>query len=873
MPAIEWATAPQKEYLLSMLPQYREVHATGKMAITTRFFVTLDSGWFSRFPTEAELGITPVIPGGPPLSEDELDAIGKATVDMKARLRAWMRYRAKDKASPAATVVKNSSVFKALQVRALVDMRGYRLLNEESEAERATNDGRVLTPEEEVQRELEAVERIKKNRAERMKLLRNAAIKLFAAESAEVLAEVEAAKDELNAGRVVEDDGNAGSQRTPEEYQHAIDQLGAVVQLVMGAIETEAGWHGMLGLGGPNPKRFGALIEPVFVAHEVRDQRALLPTSGATAASVPNGPQLEGMIPLESVDDNSSPEPVETTTDTSPPTATKVTSSAPKHVRRKKPVGVITTHPIAAAPDPVVAPSTPATPATPNLTLSIPVDFDQTMNDILSDYQGPEFLLDHGDPYAYMPNDWNDNAPLNSMGDSPSRLQPAESAIPVGCPPTIDVSRYHFPANDYSFPVIAHPPSNSLPLPTSFPPPSALTQAFTSNATVSPSSVPLATPHTTPLQGQINGVADPMTVPRTSTFAHISHVLPPTNSSALQSLRNSIADAHAVLVDSRARLELHEQNTPIAAAALTPTAPQTMTIPPTPLPTDNVPETSNANEIPQYPESRPMANPPSGHPLAPAKGRKGINVNAAPPKPRGRQRRVTTLPATNAGAPLAADVEAQALPAPAKRGRPRKAAATALVMLGAGAEAAAPPPASWSKAPTGAATEAEALPPPPPLNALPPLTGAAAQAESARIHRVERQLRADQDTNLQRSKEIDEQAAATAAEKKRLVAALHNPVVVIGRPRRAITALSNLDGSPIVFPVIKTRGDMSGVSLLGRRVQAGAANAAQEIEDAEMLERLQGSKAKQKGVSTQKARGTKRKATAAPDVPKKKTTK
>ncbi|KAF7349470.1 hypothetical protein MSAN_01737300 [Mycena sanguinolenta] len=830
MPAVEWATPPQKAYLVSMLPKYREVHATKNTANITRFFVTLDCGWFSLFPVEVELGITPAVPGGPPLSAGDLEAIGKATVNTKARLRAWMRYRAKDKGTPAATVAKHSSLFKALQVprpsrayrsievyhklsrnkvRALVDQRGYGLLNEESEAERTTSDPRVLTPEEETQRELEAVERIKKNRAARMSLFRNAAIELFAAETEEVLAEIEAAKNELNAGRIVEDE-NTGSERTPEEYQHSIDQLGAVAQLVMSAIECEAGWHGMLVVGGPNPRRLGAVTMKTFCfgatplgldfaasypdfadfkshfaaylkrafPHEVRDQRALLPMPDAATAApvVSDRPDLEGMIPFET---NSSPEPKSTASETINPhtpilTTTEITSHAPKRVRRKKVASAAS--PVMTAPaahDLVVMLPTPTTPATPNLTLSVPVDFDHTINDMLSNL---ELFPGSGEPYVHL------------MADHQADRTPGSS----------HVGGYSFPTNDYPFPTDGPVLSNYLPLP-SFPPPTAL-PAFTSKATFPQ----LATVHTTPPISINPGTPTP--VLGTSTFGSIPPELSPASSPAVQLLHDSIVNPHTVVADLRARLELDERDAPIPAASLTHTVPRIT----------NASTVSNTDEIPQYPESRPMANPPSGHPLA----KQSTNTKAAAPHRGGRPPKTAGLSVAN--------VEVQA--PPAQQGRPKLAA--------------------------------------PPPDVLLPLTGPAACAESARIHRVEKQLRADHDANLQRGKEIDAQTAAVEAEKKRLAALVHNPaggadLVIITRPRRNITAHSHPDGSAVIFPVIRTHGDTNGVSLLGRRVQAGAADAAQQIEDAKMLKNLERSKSKHNGGGVQNTKGTKRKAAAA----------
>lgn len=109
------------------------------------------------------------------------------------------------------------------KIRTEVMLRGYGLLNEEAEAERAgPREARVMTEEEVAQDEMrrlaETEERLQKNRKLRMSLWRTTAIEMFNAEPADMKAEVQAQMEEMNEACAagVEEETN---ERTPEQYQ------------------------------------------------------------------------------------------------------------------------------------------------------------------------------------------------------------------------------------------------------------------------------------------------------------------------------------------------------------------------------------------------------------------------------------------------------------------------------------------------------------------------------------------------------------------------------------------------------------------------------------------------------------------------------
>ncbi|KAJ7312323.1 hypothetical protein DFH08DRAFT_822370 [Mycena albidolilacea] len=69
---------------------------------------------------------------------------------------------------------------------------------------------------------------------------------------------------EINAKRAAGEDDEEDSERGPEEFQEALDQLGEVVERVLQTIGEETGWSTCVMLGRPVPHRQGAISMRTF---------------------------------------------------------------------------------------------------------------------------------------------------------------------------------------------------------------------------------------------------------------------------------------------------------------------------------------------------------------------------------------------------------------------------------------------------------------------------------------------------------------------------------------------------------------------------------------------------------------------------------
>ncbi|KAJ7921487.1 hypothetical protein B0H13DRAFT_2318384 [Mycena leptocephala] len=325
--------------------------------------------------------------------------------------------------------------------------------------------------------------------------------------------------------------------------------------------------------------------------------------------------------------------------------------------------------------------------------------------------------------------------------------------------------------------------SSSLNVPSESPTPVASLNATISsvvNATTAPPSAAASTlpPTTPPSLSTTTSTTAPATRP---TFSFSNGRTGPQRPSALSVFSSVVADATA---------------TPLATMPVMSVAPVAPTPPP------------------QYIQSCPMGNPPKPTPVAPVarKPAKKPAKNTGTGRPRGRLRKnpspneIATPPPTTAD-----DEHATLLPA-----EPLLAALTAA---------------------TDAVVPAPAL-----------LTGAAARAEAARQRRQDAELRTSRVQALEREKEmVDDTAAkraADAAEAKRV----HNPAggadlfITGSRPKRAIMATKNPDGSDIIRQVKRTRDQLAAIA---------------QAEDQRMLDGF----ARQKGKAVGPA-GQKRKAAA-----------
>ncbi|KAJ7862892.1 hypothetical protein B0H14DRAFT_3444378 [Mycena olivaceomarginata] len=797
----EWATQPQLEYLRTMLPKYRDARAGVKEKSLARFWLLLDDGWFSRYPVEAELGIIVSGPGAEPLTPDELKLIGDATTKMKKRLRTWMRWRAK----PRAVISKRLAPLRALEVyqkihrtkiRTEVMRRGYGLLNEEAEAERVAlardpdTEVTVMTPEEaqaeERKVEDQAVERVRTNRAARMSMLRTTAMELFAAEPEDVRAEVLAQMEEMNGERALGLRDDISGTRVPEEYQHAIDQLPEVVSKVTGAIEEETGWMGLFMAGGPMPNRDGAISIKTFCfgttpngadfaashsnfgevkgafgkflkrafPHDVRDARGIV--SEPEAVTVPGG-----LIQFESDLDNESDDEGEEASPASAPSKVK-----PKRVRRKKLAAAVSAavspgrH--RARPVPTPALSAPATDAV----FPIPDDFDLTIQDIVTNLNGINGVTTEQEDAAWAlgPADgwdgiaaspWNGLSLPSTLGEEDVvRARPVPRPMHLGAPFAVDRdvggSPGRAPRGTVDFTSFSAPDSGSVPASAARSATLRVTSATCASATVTtPTSPALAASATlttlaaTPLE--------PTPTPSTPDEG------PPRSAAAL-----AVWNARQ---RERARTGDPAPTTNGASSTLRE-------------------DPLSSPEAPEFPESRPRANVPRGHPLAPVKK---VAPKKAPVKKKAGGRR---------------------------RGRPRKNGGAVVEVEEEGEgeeeeEVQVPPP-----------------PPPPPSSPGTPasLTGAAAAAESARLRGEEQRLRRDRTEQLRLSKDLEKKAAeAEAVRTRRRNPAGGADLVVVTRPQRSRVPARNPDGSPIVREAETDAALLASLKTGKRKADAPAA--------------------------------------------------
>ncbi|KAJ6546150.1 hypothetical protein B0H10DRAFT_1969749 [Mycena sp. CBHHK59/15] len=392
MVAHEWTNDEQREFLCGKLPAYMAAQEGAKKVSLTRFWNKLDQAWFERWPEEESSVCRHSCRVENLKTAAQTELLGAETAKKQGTLEAWLRYRAKvNRRVPGAAagpsrqtqrslfrVLKKNEVKRAVRpvevyqkifgakIKEEIMKRGYGELNEEAEAEReraaAAEAGliefRVLTEDEtkvdEMQVDNETVARVRKTRGLRMSLWRNTVIEMYGAESEDVKGEVEAATVKFNAERAIgEGDANDDKERTPEEYQHGIDQIGGVFAKIQEATMLEAGWFGITLVGGPMPRRGGAIStkticfgttplgsdfqanHPNFeevksqfnkflkraFPHEVRDSRGF-PAPGTDEAT----DALRGLISLDPVDDDD---------DDDMGAAATTKSGPPKRIRRK----------------------------------------------------------------------------------------------------------------------------------------------------------------------------------------------------------------------------------------------------------------------------------------------------------------------------------------------------------------------------------------------------------------------------------------------------------------------------------------------------------------------------------------------------------
>ncbi|KAJ7902926.1 hypothetical protein B0H13DRAFT_2513109 [Mycena leptocephala] len=891
-----WTHADQTAFLFSHLPAYLKAVENKKKTTLTRYWTALEEEWFLKWSAEEEIGLpTPVADSEPePLTVEQLEALGNATQKTK-------NARPPTDATTTSTSTRKSSrsLFKALKdskstrpVRAVemyqklyngkikeeVDKRGYGEMNEEARAAAtASSSSTILTAEELEAADLQAESWRAQDRSARMSLWRTTSLEMYAEESDEVKQEVEAATSKANEGRArAQPAEDEKLEKTPEQYQHGIDQIGAVFAKVHQMTMDETGWFGITIVGGPMPRRGGQIstkticfgrtlhgndfaasvpdFDGVFKApvqkwlkrafpHHVRDARAM--GEADTAPAAPDA--LEGLITMDREAENE--------TETAPiPLAAK--STAPRRPAPKKRVAAPTPSAITVAPP--QAPSTPSLVLLPPTSPSAhprPSDDYVSDNDISADIsnfdsppapnlQLPDFDTNDdgahaGSPLApfaefdavmagidfsdvpfrkphSMEDLWNMGTGRVDEGDAESMwTNPLRSvAAPIRPPPrpmhagaafakdrdvggspgrsasfnvTTAVNGFNFPPSDYRpsalFQAFAKTPSRTSSFASSAPSissPSFASLALTAVETISTvanTTLSLATNHSTPTP------AVSSTPPQAAALRN-ARPSPISRFSANVSNATSSAATPIPALVATPRLSALAVFSAIVANATPPAAPPAATpsstpVPPAASPAAKPPAVSLAATpsstpvppIPQYFQSRPMCNPPKGHPLAPTT--KKANGESATRKP----------------------------PAKRSRGRPRGGGRGGRV----------------------ARTDDPTPPPPPPQDENDENEGAAAaatdsgRAESTRIHREAAALRKQTLQQLAISKSLQAGEEAEAEEERRERARLHNPaggvdLVIIPRPKRFAKPTKNPDGSDVIRERKRTRAEITAAA-------------------------------------------------------------
>ncbi|KAJ7789963.1 hypothetical protein B0H14DRAFT_3502244 [Mycena olivaceomarginata] len=857
----EWTTVAQKEYLQTQLPAF--LSATEKKGTSlARFWGTLREGWFERWPTETTLGVPlPPATGEEDIrSDSQILAVGKATQITQKRLNTWMynRRRAIRAAGSSLGLVvstggKRRSLFSQLKrkkstrpyrkieiyqrlygakLKEEAHRRGYGSLNEEAAAEGVAMAGaRVMSEAEAVAAELaqnEATEaRLKESRRQRMSLQRTVALEMFASETPEVLAEVDQetlARNEERTAIASED----LDERTPEDMQLAIDELGEVVKVVLESMAVATGWQFMLVGGGPSPRDGGKIQAKTICfgttthgtdfrgSHPNFDEAVLTPFIKYLKRVFPHEIRDARVLSADNDEEEGEDAPLAglLTLDELPPCPQ---APKPKRMRRTKPrpkstAAIPAPRPLVVPlPIPLVVPTEteyrtsvrPPPQARPEL-IPVPDDFDETIRAINYHFENPAGPppLDWSPP---LPLDWdlNHDEDVPSLAyDGPSRRISTSFDFPasLGAASTIkstisSVATYR-PGSALSHaaapvaltpaPAPAPPPAGAPVAPAPTPPPAPAP----AGAPVAPVPAPVPAPASPPAGAPVAPAPTPLPAPAPA-GAPVAPVPAPVSAPA------SPPAAGAPVAPAPAPAPT---GAPVVSAPVAPVpAPPPAGAPVASAHVAPAPTLPPAPAIPHYPLSRPMANAPKGHPLAAPAAAQGIT------------------PAIKR-----------------KPGRPRKKPAE--------------PAGEMAEGVVGGMTPE-------------------ARAESDRIHREEAELQETRKEMLRRGKAVDERAAAALEKEQRSAALLHNPaggapLTIIKRSSRAIRATLDPEGNPLIHPVIRTRGDMGNGGRLALRVLGSDALRAQE--DAEMLEKLSGKKAAGTKTSAAKKavsnRGAKRKA-------------
>ncbi|KAJ7256749.1 hypothetical protein C8J57DRAFT_1517382 [Mycena rebaudengoi] len=253
------------------MPRYIELQGEGKLHL---FWPSLHEAWFREFAEEPRLGLPTPGAGGDtvPLTATQLVDLGAAITTRKGRLDNWFRNQRAKMIKVGSVVTPSVSSDSSLagvlfapggpkrhrrhqaievyqkqhpeRIRDALQVAGYNQLNEEHMSAGTDLD------------EAGQSARIKATKVLRMRMRTRIIKEMWGGESEQerercaVLAE----REEVEAVPT-----RTEGERTPAEYQAAIDELDAVMVKVHGAVDSMAGWKGFTVVGGPQPKFGGSM--------------------------------------------------------------------------------------------------------------------------------------------------------------------------------------------------------------------------------------------------------------------------------------------------------------------------------------------------------------------------------------------------------------------------------------------------------------------------------------------------------------------------------------------------------------------------------------------------------------------------------------
>ncbi|KAF8149323.1 hypothetical protein K438DRAFT_2027408 [Mycena galopus ATCC 62051] len=636
----KWSTDHQEALLLKHYDSYKRVKENQKSVPLTRFWDDLEKIFFAEFPAEAVLKL-PTVPEGerrPPLTAEQLIVLGNATQLTQNRLKQWMRNRDQrtvNAPAESATAMSDNSLFQLLKksknTRPMRPVEKYQTLYH-AKIQAAVKADLAATLDQTssmgipanvvVLDEHQAAAQKKKLRSERMSLWQLTAKKLYAAESDEVQREVIAATnaENIKRGEARPPAGAAADGMTPQSYQYAIDQIGPVYRKVHDMTKAKTGWSGILIMGGPMPRRGGQLSTKTICFGETASGNDFVsaipdfddvikgPFHSWLKRVYPRDVRKARALPEDQGDDDEAPE-------------------LPTDLLPMDPLPYHDTTPLQTGQASVASSSTLAPSSEDNDDMSL---FDLPPLEPTSLWpeseDGLDFNIDLLPPSTF---DYDkaftevcsrNDRDIGDIGPSGSTLMGDMSVNALGFPPPSGYFRAFGPP-------LA--PRTS----------SAVTSFNFTNLLPTPSSASTSRPD-----------ADPMSVDFLSQDLQ-----------ALDADTNSVAMTAPAIIPSFAPPPV--PNAPIVGSPPIPIAPSPPVIPQATAFTILSQVVANGNEqplvpelplVPQFPQSRPMANAPQGHPLALITAAPAHSKKAAG-RPRGRPRKsVGAISAENITMPVPA---------------------------------------------------------------------------------------------------------------------------------------------------------------------------------------------------------------------------